>query len=395
MAEPVFTVIAPPESTFRHRPYLIGLALLTVVCVAGGATLLAVGMTHHSTQLRGVMSSKKDYFEDSEVARLLMKEGLRVQVTDSRGAQNITKGQRPSHYDFVMPSGQVVGQTVVEYWGGNSTIPFTSPLVVVGFRDYVNGLVLGKAAEPQRSAQPQGADLYYYLDMTAFVELSVKGTRWRELGVPSDNRIRAYAPDACKSYSGAAYLGLVSGVLSRNGEPPVWNPVTKQGTVPDAAARIAPWWESGGLPDEGLSDKFFSHEGPTFAPLAVVYEHQFLNHQMRHVEQYGSPDLTRVVLYPSRHHHTEPWIVAFTENGNRLLDLLRTNRDLRRRAAEIGFRPMDPQQGELTLADALAARGLSMPSINSSDSRTELPNRPALAELIKEVTRCRESGIPW
>ncbi|MDU0290755.1 hypothetical protein [Saccharothrix longispora] len=394
MAEPVFAVVAPPTSAFPRRPHLIALALSAVVCLASSAALLSVGMTHHSTPIRGVMASKKDYFEDPEVARLLMEEGVRIHITDSRGSQNIVKGQRPPEYDFVMPSGHVVGESVVENWGGSSLVPFTSPLVVVGFRDYVDGLVRAEVAQRQPD-QPRGADLYYYLDMGAFVGLSAQGTKWRDLGVRSDNRIRAYAPDACRSYSGAAYLGLVSGVLSDNGEPPTWDPEAGRGTVPDTAARISPWWESGGLPDQGLADKFFGAEGPTFAPLAVVYEHQYLDYQMRHVERTGSPDTTRAVLYPSRHHQSEPWLVSFNDQGDRLIELLRTNRDLRKRAAEIGFRPTDPQPGELTLADALAARKLPMPSINDTGSRAVLPNRPALAALIKEVTRCSGSGVPW
>ncbi|MBY8850947.1 hypothetical protein K7G98_22280 [Saccharothrix sp. MB29] len=156
-----------------------------MVCLASSAAVV-VGMTHHSTPIRGVMASKKDYFEDPEVARLLMEEGVRIHITDSRGSQNIVRVSDPE-YDFVMPSGHVVGsrwsrtgvaapscRSPVRWWSWASATTWT-----------------GSCARRWHNANPisPGCGPVLLPGHGAFVGLSAQGTKWRDLGVRSDNRI--------------------------------------------------------------------------------------------------------------------------------------------------------------------------------------------------------------
>lgn len=98
--EPWLTVTRPPRRHLRRAlaaalPVpVIGLVLL----VASGNLLLPVRPV---VTIEAKMASKRDFFQDPEVERLLMKHGFRVHITNM-GSREIAK-QDYDGYDVVFP----------------------------------------------------------------------------------------------------------------------------------------------------------------------------------------------------------------------------------------------------------------------------------------------------
>jgi hypothetical protein len=388
--EPSFTILDPPRSVFRRKRFLLPFGLSAGIALAGAIALFASGTValpfQQITVVTAMMASKSVYFQDPEVRRILMANGIDVRVSDSGGSREIARDrqERVREFDFVMPSGQAAAELIRDRFGGRVYFPFASPLVLGAFREYAEAL------EAEGVAKSQEDGLYYTLDMVKFVKLSLPDDggapkTWDKLKQPVDNRnqIVAQSPNPCDSYSGSAWLGLVAFAANNSAAP----------TDKDALAvaqRIKPVFEIEGLHGSGIGTTFFYPDGRTSAPVGVMYEHQYMAHQFATVARTGKPDPERVLLYPDTHHRTEPWLIAFSPAGERVGDLIRNNADLRRRALELGFR-LD-NQDSTALPDLLKERDLPEPVLSLTEGF--LPKPPDLETMIREVGRCPEIRVP-
>jgi hypothetical protein len=388
--EPGLAVKAPPRSVFQHKHYMLPLAVSAVVALVGVVALIASGTVglpfREVVVVRSMMASKAVFFQDEQVRRILLRHGLKVHLTDSAGSLEIIrdKQNRVREFDFVLPSGQAAGELVYNKWGGRKYFPFASQLILGAFREYAEALVRRGIAE----AQPDKKGLYYKLDLAKFVQLALppaggRPTTWAELGVDNRNQIVAQSPSPCASYSGAAWLGLVAFVANGNGPPTEEN-------VLDIAGKVKPVFDIQGLHGSGIGTTFFFPDGRSITPVGVMYEHQYLAHQIDQVAQTGEVDRERVVLYPDANHRTEPWLIAFTPAGERVGDLITTDPQLRQRVLELGFRPSD--RGSTALAEFLKTRDIPL----GDPVHTEgfLPKLSDLNTLISEVGQCPGTQIP-
>ncbi|WP_372347366.1 hypothetical protein [Streptomyces sp. KL116D] len=48
------------------------------------------------------------------------------------------------------------------------------------------------------------------------------------------------------------------------------------------------------------ADSYFSDEGENIAPVSLIYEHQYLAHQVSHQRRHHEQDTSRVLLYHPR-----------------------------------------------------------------------------------------------
>jgi hypothetical protein len=381
--EPALLVLDPPRSVFRRKRFLLPFGVAAGIALAGVIALLANGVVVTPTIVRALMASKAEFFADDEVRRILMADGIQVHLTDSGGSLEIAKSKDVTSFDFVMPSGQVTARQIHDRVGGTPFYPFTTPLVVAAFRDYAQALV----AEGVAKEQEHGQGLYYTLNMTAFVDLTLRGKTWNGIGggtLANTNQVIAQSPDPCRSYSGAAYLGLVA--FGANG-----NRTPTQDDAKAVAAKIKPLFEVEGQFGAGIGRSFFGPDGRTFAPVGVIYEHQYLAYQISTKERTGSVDADRVLLYPDAHHHTEPWLIAFSDAGERVGRLLEKDPRLQRRALELGFRL--GRAGSASVGTVLDERGIPKGDPGEGDTETYLPKTEVLAEMIGELGRC-PSGVP-
>ena len=390
--EPGFTILDPPRSVFRRKRFLLPFGVSAGIALAGAIALFASGTValpfQRITVVSAMMASKSVYFQDPEVRRILMANGLDVRVTDSGGSREIARDRqdRVREFDFVMPSGQAAGELIRDRFGGRVYFPFASPLVLGAFREYADALVRAEAAVKQDENDPEG--LYYTLDMDVFVnQLSLsegdKPKVWTAYGVENRNQIVAQTPNPCDSYSGSAWMGLVAFAANASAPPTAQNAL-------DVARRIKPVFEIEGLHGSGIGTTFFYPDGRTSAPVGVMYEHQYMAHQFATVARTGKPDTERVLLYPDTHHRTEPWLIAFSPAGERVGDLIRSHPGLRRRALELGFR-LD-NQDSTALPDLLRERDLPEPEPTLTEGF--LPKPPELEAMIREVGSCPEIRVP-
>ncbi|MFD9438816.1 hypothetical protein ACFWBR_07835 [Streptomyces sp. NPDC060006] len=390
--EPRLAVGGPVRSRLRRT-----LALALPVPVIGLVLLLASG--HLTLPLDRVvtidakMASKRDFFEDPEVRRILMEHGFRVNIT-RMGSRDIAT-QDVEGYDVVFPSGQPAADLITRERAkaGRPVLtyrPFVSPIVLATYREYAETLDDVGIAEPQ----PGGAvrPLYYTLHMDKFLKQTKEGKRWKDLGiekhgVQNGNKVLAQTSDVCDSNSGGTYLGLVSFVWHHNDAP-------NSGKEADVYARaVKDLLIEQGLPGSERAETYLSVDGKSIAPISVIYEHQFLAHQIRYEAAHGKPDNGRVLLYPSTRFVTEPQLVALTGDGERLGELITNDPELQHKAMELGFRVRDATSGSTSdqLAAFLAERGIQVPVTSADDTKAVLPRLPLLERMIQTVGECPPS----
>lgn len=263
--------------------------------------------------------------------------------------------------------------------------PFISPLVVATFREYAQVLQDHGVVEPQSGQDPSNP-IYYTLHLHKFLDLVAGQKSWNSLGIerhgpPNSKSILAQTSDVCRANHAGTWLGLVAFDRSPN---PDHVPHSDTEAL-DLARQIKPLLTGQGFPGFSLDQGYLSPDGKTIAPVAVMYEHQYLAHQIDYKARTGHVDTQRVVLYPDVAFQTQPEFIALKNTGERLGELLNTDPSLRRRATELGFRLVDPtdftEHGRL--AEFLASRGLPAPANNFATAN--LPDPKYLEKMIKEV----------
>ncbi|MFJ6196919.1 hypothetical protein [Micromonospora sp. NPDC092111] len=360
--EPRLAIQWQPSRAFLGGRFLWSIVPVSVVAAIGSLILLLSGNAWAPLRpiavVEGRLASKSEYFLDAEVERLLLKHHVRVHI--SRGGSRDIATNSLDPYDFVFPSGQPAADLILARLKdqGRSTTtykPFTSPIVLASYREYAESLQAAGIAVPVTG--DAGPELYYRLDLKRFLQLVQDGRRWNSFGrLASANRVTAWTPDICRANSAATYMALVAFV--RNGEE-----IPKdQRAAEKLAAAIEPLLGVIGLPPADLIEPYTSPEGRS-RPIVVIYEHQYLSYQLRFKTHTGSVDADRILLYPSVNFLTEPQFIPLTPAGERVGQLLTKDPDLRRRAIELGFRPV----GESFAADGgplqhhLDAQGLPRP----------------------------------
>jgi hypothetical protein len=399
--EPRLTVTRPPRRRLRRAlasalPVpVVGLALL----VASGNLLLPLRQV---VTIEAKMASKRDFFQDPVVERLLMKHGFRVHITNM-GSREIAK-QDYEGYDVVFPSGQPAADLISrERARANRPVllyrPFVSPIVLATYRDYAE--VLTAEGVAKRLPGPAGRPMYYTLDMRKFIDLArgkragvrrdpENGYRWDEIDrddrVRNGNKILAQTSDICEANSAGTYLGLVAFVEHGNDAP------DNEAEAERLARKIKPLLVEQGLPSSERAETYLSPDGQSIAPVTVIYEHQFLAHQIGRKAEKGATDDERVLLYPSTRFVTEPQLVALTGEGARLGELVTKDPELQHRAMELGFRARNADGGATgdELARFLTERHIPVPTTSSDDTRAVLPSLPLLEKMIEIVGDCQD-----
>lgn len=375
MREPEFKVVDP------RRRFLLWFVPPLAVFVCGLVALLVSGHVtgpfRSVTVVRALFASKRDFFQDEQVKRILMARGYQVHVTPI-GSRDLADKPDLDSYHFVFPSGHVANEHVKSRRAGKHVVPyrpFFTPVVLATFREYAEALRTAKVATPHGEGEKP---LYYTLDMAAFKKLADDQTRWNQLGLANGNRVIVQSPDPCKAYSGATLVGFFATAFGD--EPPQ--------TV-EAAEKLAldvkPYVDAQGQAGEDMAPKYFVPEGRTHAVIAVIYEHQYIAYQLRQ----KSVDTERVLLYPNKQHQSTPELISFTPEGDRIGELMMNDPELRQRAVELGFHSLG-WNGE-TGADFgshISGRGLPEPPAGE-EGRVQLPKAELFERMLDIVGDCR------
>ncbi|MEV5317398.1 hypothetical protein AB0K92_06920 [Streptomyces sp. NPDC052687] len=405
--------------TDRRRPPRHVLAVLPFA-VAGLISLLVSGNTlrplERITVIEARMASKSDYFKDPEVQRLLLRHGVRVDI-HRLGSRGIAT-QSLAGMDVVFPSGQPAAKLVLDRQDRSvrSVRPFVSPLVLGTFRDYAETLVEAGVATPQRPPDGSAATtLYYHLDMARFTRLldgvddrddPRDGTgrtadTWNGIGYgdisrdgsSNSGRVLVRTSNVCESNAAGTYLSLLAFVANDNRTPGTRNGDDSRiaaDAVQRLAAEIKPLIDLQGMWADEQAESYFSDLGESIAPISLLYEHQYLAHQIAHHDRNGEQDTSRVLLYPTPYALTEPQLISLTDRGDRLVEIIAEDEDLRRRALELGFRVrFSGADGTSEQLNAyLAEHGIQVPQENTDRTKVYEPDLEVLEDIIDHVGDC-------
>ncbi|MER5305153.1 hypothetical protein ABT039_37585 [Streptomyces lasiicapitis] len=407
--EPRLTTSRPARRRTRHPRHIIA---ATPLALAGLLALLVSGNSlrpfERITTIDGKMASKSDYFKDPEVQRLLLKHGIRVDIhrLGSRGiATQSLRGM-----DVVFPSGQPAAKLIMQRQQRSvrTARPFVTPLVLGTFRDYAKTLEAAGVARPQRAAGG-GETLYYDLDMKKFLNLIEGRKTWNGIDFAEHSnrsnagRVLVRTSSVCESNAAGTYLSILAFVENDNQAPGTerdrHKPAGSGGgaasdPVLDVAQQVKPLINLQGMAADEQADSYFSDEGESIAPVSLIYEHQFLKHQVDHQKKRGKQDSRRVLLYPSPHALTEPELISLGEQGDRLTELMESDAALRRRAIELGFRVrFSGEDGTSEQLNAyLREHEVQVPTPNSDQTKADAPDLDALERIINYVGSCPPAG---
>ncbi|MGW7818649.1 hypothetical protein ACWGLF_11030 [Streptomyces puniciscabiei] len=391
-----------PGSTAR-RWFPRAVAAVTALCAIVVLAQGHVGLPFtRIVTIEAKMASKADYFEDPEVQRLLVRHGFRVHIT-RMGSRGIA-AQSYDGYDVVFPSGQpaadlITRKRAAEGHPATTYRPFVSPVVLGTYREYAETLQDAGIATPLPGVPAGSRPLYYSLDMRKFLHATADGRRWDSLGtdrggrrigidshgIHNGNKVLAQTSDICEANSAGTYLGLVSYIWNHDNIP--------QDTAEASrfAERIRLLLNDQGMPSSEKNETYLSAEGKSIAPIAVIYEHQFLAHQIATQAGTGHVDSERVLLYPSARFIAEPQLIALTPAGDRLGDLITRDPALQKRAMELGFRVRDAEGASATsdsLTRFLTDHHIQAPVLSDDDTKAVLPRLDLLEKMIEIVGDC-------
>ncbi|MFF6977188.1 hypothetical protein ACFZAV_05435 [Streptomyces sp. NPDC008343] len=367
------------------------------------------------TTIEARMASKSDYFKDPEVQRLLLKHGLRVD-THRLGSRGIAT-QSLKGMDAVFPSGQPAAKLILNRQDHSvrSVRPFVTPLVLGTFRDYAETLRKMGVATPQPTADG-GRTLYYDLDMRKFMDLldgraggretgdqdgdgtSERADTWNGIGFDkagvrsNSGRVLVRTSSVCESNAAGTYLSILAFVANGDSTPGAGADDEARATreAETVARKIKPLIDLQGMWADEQADSYLSDLGESIAPISLIYEHQYLAHQIEYRKKYSKQDTDRVLLYPTPYALTEPQLISLNDRGDRLVRVIEDDPELRQRAIELGFRVrFSGEEGTSDqLNDYLSAHGIQVPTPNRDETKVYEPDLDVLQEIINSVGSC-------
>lgn len=331
----------------RTRTLVAGVALIVVAAaLAVGIALFSNGTVpgqgpseasgdapaeQSLTVVRGVIGSEKEsLFADPEAKEIFARYGLDVQVATS-GSWAMAERGGIEGSDFASPSSEIAAAHIEDVHGDavlSTTRPFYSPLAIA-----TGEAVLAVLGQNGLAEQRDGV---WYLDMAAYLDAVANGRRWTDLAgseaYPSSRNVMITTTDVRSSNSALMYLSLASYVL--NGNAVVTSEDAGRQQATDALARL--------FLDQGYSQsssagpwESFLSKGPMNQPLTLIYESQYLEAQMN--EPTRVTDEMRI-CYPAPTIFSDHVVVAFSEAGQRVQDVLDNDPDMARVIARHGFR---------------------------------------------------------
>ncbi len=324
---------------------MIGVALSSVLA----ASLIAVGAmqvvsrgvaANPSTDLAanpitisGIVGTEKGaYFADPAVKQRLAALGLTVNI-DTAGSRQMAAAKNLKDYDFAFPSSAPVADKILRANKPISTnAPFYSPIAIATFQPIVQVLSLVNVTKPNVGG-------YQSFDVSAYLELTKKGTRWDQLprnaSYPAKKAVLVSTNDVRSSNAAAMYLAIGSYVA--NGNKPVSNEAEINKVMPAIGQLFLGQGYSESWSESSFEDYLALGIGKT--PMLLTYESQFLEYQLRRDGSLG-PDM--VLMYPVPEVQSKHIVINLTPGGARLGEALQNDPELQRLAAKHGFRTINP-----------------------------------------------------
>lgn len=279
----------------------------------------------------GVVGSEKmGFFTDPRVVDALARKGIRLEV-DPAGSRQIATSVKLDGDDFAFPSSSLAAERIQRERGITAKYtPFSSPMVVASFRPIVDLLARAGIARP--GTVPA-------FDMRRYLDLTQQGTQWDQLeantAYPVRKNVLISTTDPRTSNSAAMYLAVAAYVA--NDDAIVQGPAAENFVL----SKVSRLFTKQGYTENSSAGPFGEYLTAGMGPTPVVwgYESQFVEAAVA-----GKLPADAVMLYPSPTVLSRHTLVPLTATGDRVGQLLSTDPELQRLAAEHGFRTADPSQ---------------------------------------------------
>lgn len=361
---------------------IIGIVLAAVIVVGIAAAVIVPRLASASpgasgplTVVTGVIGSeKKEFFDDPRVKAAFAARGYDVQVKTA-GSRQISTSPALAEADFAFPSSAPAAEKIKQE---NPSVkgtysPFFSPMAIATFKP---------VAELLKNAGIAGQDSRgtLTLDMGKYLAAVAEGKRWNELPGAADlynsNRtVLITSTDIRSSNSAAMYLSIASS--EANGDKVISSPAEEDAIL----AQMTGLFLNQGFSESSSGGPFgdYLSQGMGSKPMVLVYESQFFGRQMSETGAKAiSPDM--VLMYPQSSVLSKHIVVALSDAGSDIGQLLVNDPELTTLAAEHGFRPNDREK----LVTALEAHGLPLPE--PLVDVVEPPSYERLESLIGKIS---------
>ncbi|KAF0846929.1 three-helix bundle dimerization domain-containing protein [Nocardia caishijiensis] len=343
-AEPVVVEETSAASSMSRRK-LVSLsvgAVGAVAVVTAGMTVFTSGTDSSTaapvhepvgalTLVRGVVGSEKmSFFADERVVKVLADNGIRVEAQPA-GSRQIATDVNLDNFDFAFPSSRPAAERIQRLRNVTAKYtPFSSPIAIATYRPIADLLTAAGVIKPGPVAT---------FDMQRYLELTAQGVQWDDLPgnttYPVAKNILVSTTDPRSSNSAAMYLSIASYVA--NDHTIVRGGTAEQHVLPTLSKLFLAQGYTDNSSEGPFTQYLTNGMGPT--PMVCIYEAQF-------VEAAGQGRITQdmVLTYPTPTVLSSHTLVPLTDTGDRIGKLLTENAELRRLAAEHGFRTGDNAQ---------------------------------------------------
>ena len=282
------------------------------------------------TVVHGVIGSEKEsLFTDPEAIEIFNRNGLDVQVSTS-GSWAMAEQDGLTDNDFAFPSSDLAAEHIESVHSDavlGTERPFYSPLAVISGKTQMNVLARNGIAEQR--------DGVWYIDMPAYLDSVSNDVRWNSLDggdeYPSSRSVMITTTDVRSSNSAEMFLALASYVA--NGD----NVVTSTDAADQQIESLSKLFLNQGYSQSSSAGPWESvlSKGTMNQPLTLIYESQFVEESLS-----DSSKLTddMVIAYPSPTIFSDHVMVAFSEAGMKVMDILMNDPDMAKVIAKHGFR---------------------------------------------------------
>ncbi|MFC8528779.1 three-helix bundle dimerization domain-containing protein [Nocardia sp. NPDC057227] len=310
-------------------PLVVGLVLVLTAVLGVAATRpgddnpAPVAATTPVT-VRGLVGSEKsEFFADPRVAEVFSRHGLNVQVEPAGSRQIATLNL--DGYEFVFPSSATAADRIQREQNiATKYTPFSSPMAVATFTPIVEALTAAGVIRPGPIPT---------LDIARYLQLVRDNVEWERLPgnttYPVRKNVLVSTTDPRTSNSAAMYLAVAGFVANDNAV--VADAEAERRVLPLLGRLFAGQGRTEGTSEGPFREYLATGMGP--APLVWIYESQFVEAVVA-----GQTKPGMVLAYPSPTVLSQHTVIPLGKAGDRVGELLSTDPDLQRLAAEHGFR---------------------------------------------------------
>ncbi|MES2934143.1 MAG: hypothetical protein V4805_11730 [Pseudomonadota bacterium] len=274
-------------------------------------------------------SAKFAFLKDPALAAILQKQGITLDLVKSGAFEQ--DQAKVGELDAAWPAGANVAADWSGLMKGSATYPiFSTPLAIASWKALMP--VFEKNGIAKMSGPTHGD---FYLEKS--LPLMLNATRWNQL---KDNDVFNFnksflvnTPDLRKSNTGALYIAALAYIQNGNEVP---QDIAKAEAM---AEKLSPLITRQGFQEGTLAGPFEDYigQGMGKAPLVLIYESQFIE-----AKRGGKLSDKHILLYPQPGLVLKHVFVGKSEAGKKLGELLSTNPEIQKIAAQYGFRTNDP-----------------------------------------------------